>query len=76
MIKPEPYTKEPYPITEAEFREREEREARAKEEQSSPLSLNVCEANFLKLDIFSCIWYNVGVNTRRGYGESAIVWRE
>ena len=34
MIKPEPYTKEPYPITEAEqLREREEREARAKEER-------------------------------------------
>ena len=33
MIKPEPYTKELYPITEAELREREEREARAKEER-------------------------------------------
>ena len=33
MIKPEPYTKEPYPITKAELREREEREAKAKEER-------------------------------------------
>ena len=33
MIKPEPYTKEPYPTTEAEFREREERGAKAKEER-------------------------------------------
>ncbi|MBQ7326935.1 MAG: hypothetical protein IJW93_05630 [Clostridia bacterium] len=33
MIKPEPYTKEPYPIIEAELREREESEARAKEER-------------------------------------------
>ena len=33
MIKPEPYTKEPYPTTEAELREREEREAKAKEER-------------------------------------------
>ena len=33
MIKPEPYTKEPYPITHPELREREEREAKAKEER-------------------------------------------
>ncbi len=33
MIKPEPYTKEPYPITEAELRAKEEREAKAKEER-------------------------------------------
>ena len=33
IIKPEPYTSEPYPITEAELCEREEREARAKEER-------------------------------------------
>ena len=33
MIKPEPYTSEPYPITEAELREREEREAKAMEER-------------------------------------------
>ena len=33
MIKPEPYTKEPYPTTAAELREREEREAKAKEER-------------------------------------------
>ena len=33
MIKPEPYTKEPYPITEAELREREKREAKANEER-------------------------------------------
>ena len=33
MIKPEPYTKEPYPTTHAELREREEREAKAKEER-------------------------------------------
>jgi hypothetical protein len=32
-IKPEPYVKEPYPITAAEVREREEREAQAKEER-------------------------------------------
>ena len=32
-VKPEPYVKEPYPITAAEFREREEREARLKEER-------------------------------------------
>ena len=32
-IKPEPYVKEPYPITAAEAREREEREARAKEDR-------------------------------------------
>ena len=32
-IKPEPYVKEPYPITAAEVRERKEREARAKEER-------------------------------------------
>ena len=32
-IKPEPYVKEPYPITAAEVREREEREARKKEER-------------------------------------------
>lgn len=31
--KPNPYAKEPYPITESEVREREEREARIKEEQ-------------------------------------------
>ena len=33
MIKPEPYTKEPYPTTHAELLEREEREAKAKEER-------------------------------------------
>lgn len=32
-IKPEPYMKEPYPITEAELLERQEREAKAKEER-------------------------------------------
>jgi hypothetical protein len=32
-IKPEPYVKEPYPITAADVREREEREARKKEER-------------------------------------------
>lgn len=32
-IKPEPYVKEPYPITAAELREREEREAKVKEER-------------------------------------------
>lgn len=32
-IKPEPYVKEPYPITAAEVRERNEREARMKEER-------------------------------------------
>lgn len=32
-IKPEPYMKEPYPITEAELLERREREAKAKEER-------------------------------------------
>lgn len=32
-IKPEPYVKEPYPITEAEVREREECEAKKKEER-------------------------------------------
>ena len=32
-VKPEPYAKEPYPITAAEVREREERDARAKEER-------------------------------------------
>lgn len=31
IVKPEPYVKEPYPITQAEVREREEREAKAKE---------------------------------------------
>ena len=31
--KPERYVKEPYPITESEIREREEREARAKQER-------------------------------------------
>ena len=30
-VKPEPYAKEPYPITAAEARERQEREAREKE---------------------------------------------
>ena len=33
VIKPEPYVKEPYPITQAEAREREAREARIKEER-------------------------------------------
>ena len=33
MIKPESYTKEPYPITSAELLEREEREAKSKEER-------------------------------------------
>lgn len=32
-IKPEPYVKEPFPITEAEVRERKEREQREKEER-------------------------------------------
>jgi hypothetical protein len=32
-IKPEPYMKEPYPLTEAELLERQEREARLKEER-------------------------------------------
>ena len=32
-IKPEPYAKEPYPITAAEVREREERKMREKEER-------------------------------------------
>ena len=32
-IKPEPYVKEPYPITAAEVKEREAREARKKEER-------------------------------------------
>ena len=32
-IKPDPYVKEPYPITATEVREREERETRAKEER-------------------------------------------
>ena len=33
VVKPAPYAKEPYPISAAEVREREEREARAKEER-------------------------------------------
>lgn len=33
VIKPEPYVKEPYPISEAEVRERKEREMRKKEER-------------------------------------------
>ena len=33
MIKPEPYTKEPYPITYAELKKREGREAKAREER-------------------------------------------
>ena len=33
QIKPQPYVKEPYPITLSEVREREEREARKKEER-------------------------------------------
>ena len=33
VVKPEPYAKEPYPITATEVREREERDARAKEER-------------------------------------------
>lgn len=33
VVKPEPYAKEPYPITAAEVRAREEREARQKEER-------------------------------------------
>lgn len=32
-IRPEPYVKEPYPITATEVREREEREAKVKEER-------------------------------------------
>lgn len=32
-VRPEPYAKEPYPITAAEIRVREEREARIKEER-------------------------------------------
>ena len=32
-VKPEPYVKEPYPITAGEVKEREERDARAKEER-------------------------------------------
>ena len=32
-VKPEPYVKEPYPITASEVKAREEREARAKEER-------------------------------------------
>lgn len=32
-IKPEPYLKEPYPVTQMEVREREERAARAREER-------------------------------------------
>ncbi len=33
VVKPTPYVKEPYPITESEVREREEREARIKQER-------------------------------------------
>ena len=33
MIRPEPYLKEPYPITAAEVREREERQAQEREER-------------------------------------------
>ena len=33
IIRPEPYLNEPYPITAAEVREREEREARVREER-------------------------------------------
>ena len=33
VVKPEPYVKEPYPITEDEVKAREEREARKKEER-------------------------------------------
>lgn len=33
VIKPEPYVKEPYPITAADVRERQEREAKAKQER-------------------------------------------
>ena len=33
IIKPEPYLREPYPITAAEVREREERQAREREER-------------------------------------------
>ena len=33
MVKPEPYLKEPYPITAAEVQEREEREAKLREER-------------------------------------------
>ena len=33
MIKPEPYTPEPYPVTYAELKEKEEMEAKAREER-------------------------------------------
>ena len=33
IVRPEPYLKEPYPITSAELREREEREAKLREER-------------------------------------------
>lgn len=33
IVKPEPYIKEPYPITESEIREQEKREARLREER-------------------------------------------
>ena len=33
IVRPEPYLKEPYPITVAELREREEREAKLREER-------------------------------------------
>ena len=70
MIKPEPYTSEPYPITAAELREREEREKRAKEERLKAEFTAFVERmrkNLLILDIFLILCYNMRVNSRRGY---------
>ena len=73
MIKPELYTKEPYPITEAELREREEREAKAKEERLRAEFTAFVERmrkNRQILDNFLQLWYNVGVKyPHRGYTE-------
>ena len=66
MIKPEPYTKEPYPTTHAELLEREEREKRDKEERLKAeftAFVNVCVRNHPILDIFLIIWYNIGVKS-------------
>ena len=63
----EPYTKEPYPVTYAELREKKnEKQSKGKKgsKQGSRHLLNVCDKKILKLDNFLQMCYNVGENSR------------
>ena len=74
MIKPEPYTKSLILSPNQSFVKGKNTTLRLGKngsKQSSLHSLNVCARNPLIVDSFFIIWYNIRVNTRRGYTEKA-----